>query len=61
VGRPRLRDVGLDMACCRALRAVTEIVGGVTADAAALTGLRAGTPVIAGTGDTFRRWSAAAR
>jgi xylulokinase len=32
---------------------VTGVVGGVTPEAAAATGLVAGTPVIAGTGDTF--------
>ena len=36
-----------------ALHTVTEVVGGVTDVAAEVTGLRAGTPVIAGTGDTF--------
>jgi len=44
---------GLDIHLLPALRAVTDVAGGVTAEVAAMTGLRAGTPVIAGTGDTF--------
>lgn len=36
-----------------ALRAATEVAGVLTADGAALTGLRAGTPVAVGTGDDF--------
>ena len=35
------------------LAAATDVVGGVTLAAAQATGLRSGTPVIAGTGDTF--------
>jgi xylulokinase len=45
--------MGLDAFLLPALQTVTEVVGGVTDVAAGATGLRAGTPVIAGTGDTF--------
>ena len=45
--------LGLDARLLPPLRAATDVVGGVTPDAARATGLRPGTPVIAGTGDTF--------
>ncbi len=45
--------MGLDARLLPALHAVTDVIGGVTDIAAEATGLRAGTPVIAGTGDTF--------
>jgi xylulokinase len=45
--------LGLDVALLPPLRAATDVVGGVTLAAAQTTGLRPGTPVIAGTGDTF--------
>ena len=45
--------VGLAARLLPALHAVTTTVGRVTEEAAAITGLRPGTPVIAGTGDTF--------
>jgi xylulokinase len=44
---------GLDARLLPPLHPVTGVVGGVTSAAAAATGLVAGTPVIAGTGDTF--------
>ena len=45
--------LGLDAGLLPPLRAATGVVGSVTAVAAQATGLRPGTPVIAGTGDTF--------
>ena len=45
--------LGLDVGLLPPLRAATGVVGGVTLAAAQATGLRPGTPVIAGTGDTF--------
>jgi len=45
--------LGLDVGLLPPPRAATDVVGGVTLDAAQATGLRPGTPVIAGTGDTF--------
>lgn len=45
--------LGLDAGLLPPLHAATDRVGGVTAYAAQITGLRPGTPVIAGTGDTF--------
>ena len=49
---PRLVDLlGLDPAMLPPLRAATDVVGTVTAEAAAATGLRAGTPVAVGAGD----------
>ncbi len=45
--------LGLDARLLPPLSAVTDIAGEITGDAARLTGLRAGTPVITGTGDTF--------
>ena len=45
--------LGLDAGLLPPLRAATDVVGGVTPAAAQATGLRPGTPVIAGTGDTF--------
>ena len=45
--------MGLGARLLPPVHAVTEVVGSVTDLAAAATGLRAGTPVIAGTGDTF--------
>ena len=45
--------LGLDAGLLPPLRAVTDVAGKITDDAARLTGLRAGTPVITGTGDTF--------
>ena len=49
----RAARLGLDARLLPPLRAVTDIAGEITDDAARLTGLRAGTPVITGTGDTF--------
>lgn len=43
---------GLDMACLPPIVAPTDLVGTVTPEAAAETGLAAGTPVICGTTDT---------
>jgi sugar (pentulose or hexulose) kinase len=45
--------LGLDVGLLPPLRAATDVVGGVTEAAARATGLRPGTPVIAGSGDTF--------
>ena len=45
--------LGLDAELLPPPRVVTDLVGGVTTAAAQATGLRPGTPVIAGTGDTF--------
>ena len=45
--------LGLDVGLLPPLRAATDVVGGVTPHAAQVTGLWPGTPVIAGTGDTF--------
>ncbi|MCX6032552.1 MAG: FGGY family carbohydrate kinase [Chloroflexi bacterium] len=45
--------LGLDVKLLPPLRAATDLVGGVTHSAAQATGLRPGTPVIAGSGDTF--------
>ena len=45
--------LGLDVGLLPPLAAATDVVGGVTLAAAQATGLRPGTPVIAGTGDTF--------
>jgi xylulokinase len=45
--------IGLDARLLPPLAAVTDVVGYVTDEAAAMTGLKEGTPVIAGTGDTF--------
>jgi xylulokinase len=45
--------LGVDPKLLSPLYPVTSVVGGVTHAAAADTGLRVGTPVIAGTGDTF--------
>ena len=42
------REFGLDVAFVPPLSACDEIVGQITADAASLTGLKAGTPVVAG-------------
>src|SRR5262249_31840698 len=42
---------GIDPGCLPPIRASHEIVGAVSADAAAATGLAAGTPVIAGCAD----------
>ncbi len=49
--REILDAVGLDVSCLPALYESQEIVGHVTAGAAKLLGLKAGTPVIAGAGD----------
>lgn len=43
--------LGLDAAKLPPIRRSAEVIGGVTAEAAALTGLLAGTPVVAGSGD----------
>lgn len=43
---------GIDVACLPPLRRPTDIIGEVTAEAAAATGLAKGTPVICGTTDT---------
>lgn len=49
---PRLAELlGLDPAKHPPLRAATDVVGTVTAEAAAATGLRVGTPVAVGAGD----------
>ena len=45
--------LGLDARLLPPLHAATDVVGGVTPATARATGLRPGTPVIAGTGDTF--------
>jgi xylulokinase len=45
--------LGLDVRLLPPPRAATDVVGGVTADAARATGLPQGAPVIVGTGDTF--------
>lgn len=46
-----VQELGFDLAWLPPTFEGTEITGRVTADAAALTGLRAGTPVVAGGGD----------
>ncbi|MDD5468887.1 MAG: FGGY family carbohydrate kinase, partial [Anaerolineales bacterium] len=43
--------LGLDMDKLAPLKPSTEVLGGVTAEAANLTGLKAGTPVVGGAGD----------
>jgi xylulokinase len=45
--------LGLDARLLPSPRPATDIAGGVTEEAARATGLRPGTPVIVGTGDTF--------
>jgi xylulokinase len=47
------RQIGVDIGLFPPLHPVTEVVGTISHDAAEVTGLPAGTPVIAGTGDTF--------
>jgi len=47
------RQIDLDIALFPPLHPVTGVVGTITSGAAQATGLRAGTPVITGTGDTF--------
>ncbi len=49
----RMRDIGLDPRVLPPLFWPTDIVGGVSAAAARETGLLEGTPVVAGTGDSF--------
>lgn len=49
----RVRSMGLDPEMLPPLYGRTETVGRVTARAARETGLREGTPVVAGTGDSF--------
>jgi xylulokinase len=44
--------IGWDLSCLPPVRQPTDIVGGVTAEAAARTGLQAGTPVVCGSNDT---------
>jgi xylulokinase len=44
--------IGWDIATLPPVRRPTDVVGGVTAEAAALTGLAAGTPVVCGSNDT---------
>ncbi|GAN80021.1 xylulokinase [Acidocella aminolytica] len=44
--------IGLDLAMLPPIVAPEHVVGGVTADAAARTGLKAGTPVVCGSNDT---------
>ena len=48
---PMLEAVGLSPECLPALYESQEVVGRVTEEAAANTGLKAGTPVVAGAGD----------
>ena len=43
---------GLDISCLPPVKSPTDIIGSITASAAALTGLSEGTPVICGTTDT---------
>ncbi len=50
--------LGVDMAHLPELRPCEEIIGCVTKEAAGLTGLKEGTPVIAGTVDAFAGWLA---
>jgi xylulokinase len=45
--------IGVDSRLFPPLHPVTKVVGTISRDAAELTGLHAGTPIIAGTGDTF--------
>lgn len=49
----RMRDIGLDARVLPPLHWPTDILGGVSAEAARETGLAEGTPVVAGTGDSF--------
>lgn len=49
----RMRAIGLDPKVLPPLYWPTDIVGGVTEQAAAETGLVQGTPVVAGTGDSY--------
>lgn len=49
--QPMLDAAGLDAACLPALHESPQITGFVSSSASALTGLRAGTPVVAGAGD----------
>ena len=49
----RMQAIGLDPKVLPPLCWPTNLVGGVTQEAAAQTGLLAGTPVVAGTGDSY--------
>ncbi len=49
--RPYLEHAGISAALLPPVHAPTEIVGGVSTEVAAETGLRAGTPVVAGSAD----------
>lgn len=49
----RMREIGLDPKVLPPLCWPTDVVGGVSAAAAAETGLAQGTPVVAGTGDSY--------
>ena len=51
--RPLLKVIGLPLEKLPPIRPSTEVAGGVTRDAAALTGLVEGTPVVVGGGDTL--------
>jgi xylulokinase len=49
--KPYLQNAGIDPAILPPVRKPTEMVGGISEEVAAQTGLRAGTPVVAGSAD----------
>jgi xylulokinase len=50
----QLRDLGIDRSLCPTVRAPSEVIGGLTAEAASRMGLRAGTPIAVGAGDVMQ-------